>query len=315
MSDSLPSDEGPGPYEGRGLDDLLSGKSGTFPDSLQQVARTLDALRVAAMPAELGDEAAARAAFRKNMSPRDSKAARLPEGAGGSRTLIPPTGVTGSGARPVPGRHRYRRPPQRWRWQVKAAVGAAAAAVVIIGAAALASTLSGSGERPAAVGRGSVMASTTSPSGASGAHAVDGSARPEPTVKPTPKTSQPSSKGPSASALCFAYFAYSTHPRQQLSAAEKDDLEQLSSLADGGSVAYYCTRLLQWWAVPQRPGSFPGGPVSQEPGDQQGQQGSQGSDQAPGHGTGGNGGNGGGSGGSGGSGGNGGNGGGPGPGG
>jgi hypothetical protein len=289
MSDRFPPDEGPDPYEGHDLDGLLSGTGDSFPEGLRQVAHTLDALRVAPLPAELGAEAAARAAFRRLRAPGAGEPPWAQRGAGESPTLILPAGATAREARSVPGRHRRRRSPQRWRWQAKAMVGAAAAAVVVVAATALASTLSGSGGHSAVAG--SAAASTAARATASGSRSAQVSAAPEGTAKPDPKTSPPSS--PSATELCLEYFDFFTHPGRQSASTVEDVYDQLRSLAEGqGGVGYYCMRVLQFWSAPVGPGNVPGTSGYPLPGDIQGHQGAQGADKPSGPGANGNGNNG-----------------------
>ena len=67
MSDSPPSFGGPDPYDGWGLEDLLSGKSVQLPEGMRRVAATLTDLRAAPPRAELAGEARARAACLRNL--------------------------------------------------------------------------------------------------------------------------------------------------------------------------------------------------------------------------------------------------------
>ena len=57
MSDSLPPNGGPDPFDGWDLEGLLSGERVRLPDGMRPVAGTLDSLRSAPMRAELSDEA------------------------------------------------------------------------------------------------------------------------------------------------------------------------------------------------------------------------------------------------------------------
>ena len=67
MSDSLPPNGGPDPYDGWDLEGMLSGANVWIPDGMRPVAGTLSALRAAPTRAELAGEASARAAFRQVM--------------------------------------------------------------------------------------------------------------------------------------------------------------------------------------------------------------------------------------------------------
>jgi hypothetical protein len=252
MPVSQPRRGGSGPYDGRDLDGLLSGGNVIVPEGLRQVARTLDALRVAPMRAELAGEAAARAAFRQLMVSSES-------------TLVLPAQASGAQPRPAahPGRHRHRRPSQRGRWQAKVLV-AAAAAVVLGGAAALASTLSSSGGHPGQAGQSPNAVGGSSKASVPGSR-VEGTGKREPTAKPTPTAASQSgtSTTPAPAALCSQYFAFAGHPGSASNSGTKNELyRQLSVLAHGQrNVNDYCTRLLNpWAATPHEPDNFPGMP-------------------------------------------------------
>ena len=89
MPDSQPPVNGPDPYDGWDQEGLLSGESVWLPDGMRPVARTLASLRSAPMPAELSDEARARAAFREiALGGRSGSAPPGP--AGDASTLILP---------------------------------------------------------------------------------------------------------------------------------------------------------------------------------------------------------------------------------
>jgi hypothetical protein len=245
-----PRNGGSGPYDGRDLDGLLTGGNVIVPEGLRQVARTLDALRVAPMPAELAGEAAARAAFRQIMVPNES-------------TLVLPAQAADAQPRPAahPGRHRHRRPPQRGRWQAKV-LAAAAAAVVLGGAAALASTLWISGGHSGQAGQNPSAVSSGSKASVPGSR-VEGTGKREPTAKPTPTATSQSgtSAAPAPAALCSQYFAFAGHPGSAPNSATNNELyQQLSVLAHGQrNVNDYCTRLLKpWAATPHEPDNFPG---------------------------------------------------------
>ena len=245
MSDSLPPDEGPDPYEGRDLEGLLSGADDSFPPGLRPVARTLDALRAGPMRAELGGEAAARADFRRIMLGAGRGAAWSSERGDDARTLILPVEAAGVGPRPVQGRHRRQRPARRGRWQAKALAGAAAAAVVVVGVTALAGTWSGSGSQPAQAGRGLGATSATSPSTPSGSKGVEGNGTQAPSSSPSPTASKQSADGAGVgpSDLCREFYGSG----ESLSPMAKLDLmRQLSQLAHGPMHVFsYCLQFLQ----------------------------------------------------------------------
>ena len=250
MSDSLPPDEGPDPYEGQDLEGLLSGTDDSFPAGLRQVAVTLDALRAPPMRGELGGEAAARADFRRLMLGTGS-GAWSPDDSGDARTLILPVEAAGVGQRPLQGRHRRRRPVRRMNWQAKALVGAAAAAVVVVGVgvAALAGTFSGSSSPSGQAGSRLSASSGSSHTTAPALSRVEGSgnATHEPTRSSSPAASKQSGDDADTKAreLCNEYWALgralSPHDRSALR-------EQLSDLARGPmNVYHYCQQFLQPW--------------------------------------------------------------------
>ena len=151
MSDRLPPDGGPDPYDGWDPEGLLSGESVWLPDGMRPVAGTLAALRGAPMRAELAGEASARAAFREIMLAGERGPGWSGRAVGGGDTLILPTRSSGGGPHVVTRpRHSHRRPPRRRHWQSKAVAGAAAgaAAVMIVGGIALAGGFSGAAAHP-----------------------------------------------------------------------------------------------------------------------------------------------------------------------
>lgn len=237
MSDSLPPDEGPDPYEGQDLEGLLSGNGEPFPVGLRPVAHTLDALRAAPMRGELGGEAAARADFRRLMLGAGNGA--WSSDSSGERTLILPVEAAGVGRRPLQGRHRRRRPVRRGQWQAKALAGVAAAAVVVVGVAALTGTFSGSGGLSGRSGSSPSASSASSRATAPPLNGVEGSA----TRAPTHSASPTAAKQPSE--LCREYWA----PEYPLSQQDHNALfQQLSDLAGGqGNVYPYCLQFLQPW--------------------------------------------------------------------
>ena len=139
MPDSQPPYGGPGPYDGWDLDGLLSGENVLVPEGLRPVARTLDALRVAPMRAELAAEEAARTAFRQIMlvrrertglaSRRDRRATHPRPGDAGSRRRTAPGAASAASAsspasataRTMAGESaRWRRGRGRDRWRHRA---------------------------------------------------------------------------------------------------------------------------------------------------------------------------------------------------
>jgi hypothetical protein len=291
MPDSQRPSGGPGPYDGWDLDGLLSGENVMVPEGMRPVARTLDALRVAPMRAELAAEEAARTAFRQIMLSGGSGRAWPVAGTDDSRTLVLASRAADGGPRPASGPHRHRRPPRRAPWQAKALVGAAAA-VVIVGATVLVSTLSSSSGHPGQSAHSAAAASATSASSRAGSPGLEGTGAKEPTAKPTPTAARRSGTGagaPEPGALCRQYFASFMHQEP----AKHQLFQQLSTLAGGSTnVVNYCLNVLQpWSALPQEPGNYPGvaGPGSVAPGDSPG---SGGVSRSPGHGGNGNAGNG-----------------------
>jgi hypothetical protein len=272
MSDSLPPNGGPDPFDGWDLEGLLSGENVRLPDGMRPVARTLDALRSAPMRAELSDEAAARAAFRAIMLPGASQPARPAGGADEARTLILPARAADPRPPAVPRprpRHAHRRPPRQGRWRSRALVGVAgaAAAVVIVGGVALAGVFSGGNGRPGLLGSSSGATSAAPQTGNPGSNGVEGTASKEPTASPAPSRSagQQSSSGanaaPGPSELCRQFLESFAHPGSRSDwAAERGDLQQLSSLAGGaGHILGYCTQLQPWAMTQNQSGADPDG--------------------------------------------------------
>jgi hypothetical protein len=266
MPDSQPPDGGPDPYDGWDQEGLLSGESVWLPDGMRPVAATLAALRGAPMRAELADEAAARAAFRKIMLAGQSGPGwpGSPGGAGDGHTLILPARAADGGLPGVTRRpHSHRRPPQHGHWRSKALAGVAgAAAVVVVGGFALAGGFSGAGGHPGQPGHSAGATSATTPASHPVSNGLDGSATKEPTAHPTPSHSPggQSADGPDAAALCRQYLAFLRHPESSSDwANEGSTIRQLSELANGSRhVVGYCIDLQQPWA--KGPGSDLGGP-------------------------------------------------------
>jgi hypothetical protein len=272
MSDSLPPNGGPGPFDGWDLEGLLSGENVRLPDGMRPVAGTLASLRSAPMPAELSDEARARAAFREiTLGGRTGSAPPGP--ADDARTLIlPARAVADPGPHVVPRsrpRHAHRRPSSRGRWGTRALVGAAsgAAAVVIVGGIALAGVFSGGNGHPGVLGSSSGATSAAPQATSPGSNGVEGTASKAPTATPTPSHSagQQSSGGASASPgpteLCRQYLESIGHQGSRSDrAAARDDLQRLSALAGGPwHILGYCLQLQPWAMTPDRSAADPDG--------------------------------------------------------
>jgi hypothetical protein len=304
MSDSLPPNGGPGPFDGWDLEGLLSGENIRLPDGMRPVARTLASLRSAPMPAELSDEARARAAFREiALGGRSGSAPPRP--AGDASTLILPAGAAADpGPHVVPRsrpRHAHRRPPRRGRWGTRALVGAAsgAAAVVIVGGIALAGVFSGGNGHPGVLGSSSGATSAAPQAASPGSNGVEGTASKAPTPTPTPSHSAGQSPGgasasPGPTELCRQYLESIGHQGSRSDrAAARDDVQRLSELAGGPwHVLGYCLQLQPWAMTPDRSSSDPDGlgfPVgSQDAGGAGGSQDQGGPGQQPGNAGGGN---------------------------
>ncbi len=272
MSDSLPPNGGPDPFDGWDLEGLLSGERVWLPDGMRPVAGTLDLLRSAPMRAELSDEGAARAAFREIMLGGRKGSAPPSVAAGDARTVMLPAPEADPGAhvvaRPRP-RHAHRRPPRRGRWRSRALIGAAggAAAVVIVGGIAFAGVFSPGNGPPGVLGSSSGATSAAPPTSRQGPNGVEGTASKEPTVSPTPSHSagQQSSSGanavPGPSELCRQYLeSFGRQGSRSDRAEERSDLQQLSKLAGGPwHVLGYCMRLQPWAMTQSQSGSDPDG--------------------------------------------------------
>jgi hypothetical protein len=286
MSDSLPPNGGPDPFDGWDLEGLLSGENIWLPGGMRPVAGALDSLRSAPMRAELSGEAAARAVFREIML-AGGRGPGLPGGgADEARTLIQPARSADTGPRAVTrAGPRHRRPPRRGRWRSRTMVGAAggAAAVVIVGGIALAGAFSGAGGHPGQLARSSGASSAAPQTSSAGSRGLDGSATNEPTVQPTTSHSADgqSSSGSGAasgpSELCRQYLEFIARPESPSEvAAESGDFQQLSNLAGGAwHVLGYCMELQPW--AQKGSESFSGGlgfppqPGAQDAGGSQGQ--------------------------------------------
>jgi hypothetical protein len=257
MSDSLPPDGGPEPFDGWDLEGLLSGENVWLPSGMRPVAGALDSLRSAPMRAELSGEAAARAAFREIML-AGGRGSALPRGtADEARTLILPARSADTAPRGATRpRHAHRRPPRRGRWRSRALVGAAgaAAAVLIVGGIALAGAFPGGGGHPGPLAGSSSATSAAPQTSSAGSHGLDGSATNEPTAQPTTSHSADgqSSSGSGAAAgpseLCRQYFEFIARPESRSDlAAESGNFQQLSNLAGGEwHILGYCMELQPW---------------------------------------------------------------------
>ena len=268
MSDSLPPNGGPDPFDGWDLEGLLSGENVWLPAGMRPVAGALDSLRSAPMRAELSGEAAARAVFREIML-AGGRGPGLPGGgADEARTLILPVRSADTGPRAVTRTGpRHRRPPRRGRWRSRTLVGAAgaAAAVVIVGGIALAGTFSGGGGHRGPLAGSSSASSAAPQTSSAGSRGLDGSATNEPTAQPTTSHSSGSqsssgsgtASGPSE--LCRQYLEFIARPESPSDvAAESGNFQQLSSLAGGAwHVLGYCMELQPW--AQKGSESLPGG--------------------------------------------------------
>jgi hypothetical protein len=282
MSDSLPPDGGPDPYDGWDLEGMLSGAHVWLPDGMRPVARTLSALRAAPTQAEVAGEASARAAFRQIMRTGGTGPGWPVRGADDGQTLILPAQGAGGGTHVVTRpRHSHRRPPRRGRWQPKALAGAAvgAAVVAVVGGVALAGGFSGAGGHPGQPGQSSSAVGATIPSGHSESNGLDGSASKQPTAHPSPSHSNEQQSGGGtdsaarAAGLCRQYLAFLAHHESQSDRAkESDTIDQLTDLAGSSHIFSYCVHLPQPWAM-NGPGSDDG-PGLSPPDDSQGGSGS-----------------------------------------
>lgn len=295
MSDSLPPDGGPGPYDGRDLEGMLSGANVWLPDGMRPVAGTLSALRAAPTRAELAGETSARAAFRQVMQANGTGSGWPGRGTVDGHTLTLPAQGADGGVRVVTRpRHSHRRPPRRGRWQPKALAGAAvgAAAVAVVGGVALAGGFSAAGGHPGQAGRSSSAVGATTASGHSGSNGLDGTASTQPAAHPSPSHSNEQQSGggtdpaAKAAALCRQYLAFfARHGSQSDLTEESETVRQLSDLAGGSwRISSYCVRLQQPWAMtPKGPGSDLDGPGLSPSGDSQGGPGTGGSQDSRGN--------------------------------
>jgi len=258
MPDSLPPPDGPAPYDERDLYALLSDRTAGVPEPLVPVARALDALCAAPVPAELDGEAAARAAFRLLTVPGEGRPGQTAASqAGGAAMLMRP--ARQAGGPPAVVRHSHRRPRVRRQgpWQAMALAGTAAAAVVAVGVMALAGAFSGPGghqEPPGHPAAPAAESSGRSTSQVFGAGAKDKTASPAPSASTTPEAAGPAE-------LCSQYFAFIARPgRPSGWAAEDYIVRRLTGLAGSvWNINAYCYAQLGE-PDPAPPGSFPGSP-------------------------------------------------------
>jgi hypothetical protein len=294
MSDSLPPNGGPDPYDGWDLEGMLSGANVWLPDGMRPVAGTLSALRAAPTRAELAGEASARAAFRQVMRANGTGSGRPGHDPVDGHTLILPAQGAGGGSHVVTRpRHSHRRPPRRGHWQPKALAGAAvgAVAVAVIGGVALAGGFSAAGGHAGQPGGSSSAVGATTPSGHSGSNRLDGTASQQPTAHPSPSHSNEQQSGGGtdsasrAAGLCRQYLEFIAHHESQSDwAKESDIIGQLSDLAGDSHITSYCVRLQEPWAMmPKGSGADLDGPGISPPDDSPGSggpQNSQGNDRS-----------------------------------
>jgi hypothetical protein len=233
MSGNQPPSRGHAPLEERDLDDaVLSGDTARVPAARQPAAAVMAALRAAPAPGELNGEAAARAAYRLFVLPESAWPAKA-----AADPLIGPEAV----GRP----HSHRRVSRsRWRGRrpAVALLGAAAAASVV----AVVCALAGSGGSAGTPGKraldthqgqapvkqpvldgGATRAPTPS------ATATAAAARPAATVTAGPGQSRPR-------ALCQEWLSFSGHPGSPDRPAERSLEKQLTALAGGKQLVFYC---------------------------------------------------------------------------
>jgi hypothetical protein len=242
MPDSfLPPSGGPGSFDERDLDAVLSGETADIPIALGPVADTLAALRGAPTPAELGGEAAIMAEFR----------ATLGRPAGTADTLVLPALRDGRPPRRA-ARHRARR-------RVVPSVNRRAGALMGVAAAVLIGVVLVSGMLPGPIGRltksGHTSSASPSASHSSGGNPLGTGTTPTkaPTTSaPTPTSSQvisspPQSPAPSwtPSGLCLEYFGGHNYLHPDSPYSRESLYQQLAKLAgspDFKRVFDYCVK-------------------------------------------------------------------------
>lgn len=244
MPDSfLPPSGGPGSFDERDLDAVLSGETADISLALRPVADTLAVLRGAApTPAELRGEAAIMAEYRAHQPGGPGRPA------GQERTLVLPAVPGGRPPRRA-ARHRARR---RGMPSVSRRAGAlmGVAAAVLIGVVVVSGNLPGPIERITHLGR--TPSASPSASRSSGGNLQNTGATPTKaatTPDTTPARSQviPSSSSPSPSPgqLCQEFYGYFTHHESPSSwPAEMSLFRQLRQLAGSLDPLPYCRQYL-----------------------------------------------------------------------
>jgi hypothetical protein len=260
MSDNQPPVRGQAPLEERDLDDaVLSGDTARVPAARQPAAAVMAALRAAPAPGELNGEAAARAAYRLFV---------LPESGWPSRSVADPLITAEAVGRP----HSHRRVSRR-RWPghrpFAALLGASAAAASVV---AVVCALTGSGGSAGTSPQKALSTQAAAvPSGAR-QRVLEGGATPEQTPA-SAATAAGSSRGTSAApgagqaptpqALCQEWLSFSEHPGSADRSAEHSLAKQLTALAGGKQLVFYCFAQLSHSprsGGPPFPGPDPGGP-------------------------------------------------------
>jgi hypothetical protein len=271
MPHDQPSSWGPLPYDERDLEAILSGKTDGIAIGLLPVARSLAPLLAAPAQAELAGEDAARAAYRAFLVSGHGKHAAPPAQPLASGALA--SGPLAAGQLAAGTRHRHRgrrrlgsgsglrlapgtKPGLASGPRLgKGLLGAAAAVVVVAGVAAalVSGALSGPGASP---GNPTAVAASRLTNGGGGVSSqrVEGGGATTPSPGFTATDSAGASAWPdgtptamgggaaSASAICRAYFAFSTpHASKSARAAHRRQFLELSGLAGGpGKILGYC---------------------------------------------------------------------------
>jgi hypothetical protein len=260
MSGNQPPARGQAPIEERDLDDaMLSGDTARVPAARQPATAVMAALRAAPAPGELNGEAAARAAYRLFVLPESSWQAKA-----AADPLIAPEAV----GRP----HSHRRVSRRrWRGRRPAAalLGVAAAAASVV---AVVWALTGSGGSTGTPKQKALEPHVTATSSSARQRVLEGGATPEQT--PVPATTATgsgrgtSSAGPGQAStpqeLCREWVSFSEHPGWAGRSAEHSLAKELTALAGGKQLVFYCMAQLSHSprpGDPHLPGPDPGGPV------------------------------------------------------
>jgi uncharacterized membrane protein YgcG len=262
MPDSfLPPSGGPGSFDERDLDAVLSGETADIPLALGPVADTLAALRGAPTPAELGGEAAILAEFR----------AEIGGPAGPAQTLVLPARTDGRPPRRAP-RHRARRRPVP-------SVSRRAGALMGVAAAVLIGIVVASGNLPGPIARithiGHTSSASPSATHSSGGNPLGTGAKPTKSATPADPDPAPTrsqvfssptpSPSPSPSKLCQEYYGYYLHPELAGMPAHIALYQQLSELFHSLRVFPHCIQYLGGM-FHQDPGTGPRDSQNQNPG-------------------------------------------------